>query len=64
MFQKEEVESSSVFMERQNNDGTITAINITQNGDILLTIKGVSYIGEVAEHELKWTRDWQGEVPE
>jgi len=58
----EQVESSSAYMERINDDGTITAINITQNGDIIITIKGVSYIGHVENHELHWLRDWQGEA--
>ena len=58
----EMVESASIYQERINEDGTISAINITQNGDIIITIKGYSYIGEIRDHELVWTRDWQGSV--
>ena len=58
----ETVESPSSYMERINDDGTISAINITQNGDIIITIRGYSYIGEPNTHELVWTRDWQGEA--
>ena len=53
-------DDASVYQERRNEDGTISAFNITQNGDIIITIKGFSYIGEIRNQELVWTRDWQG----
>ena len=50
-------DDASVYQERKNEDGTITAISITQNGDVIVTVKGFSYIGEIRNQELVWTRN-------
>jgi len=46
----------SVYQESINNNDTTSIMGITENGDVFITVRGIKYISEMTDEELKFKR--------
>jgi len=51
----------STYQERINDNNTVSAIGITQDGDVFMIVRGVKYKSEITDEGLNFKQVWEGE---